>query len=355
MQATRQPNPPNNDEANDRLRLLSAPVVQGGETVAFLQVGRDLEPLQQTLDQVLVLLLLSGPILVLLAGAAGYWLAGQTLTPIESIRRRAASISAQDLSARIDFPLPDDEVGRLAQTFNEMLARLDESFRRQRRFTADASHELRTPLSVMRGEVDVTLDQPRTSADYQRTLRSIGAETQWMARLVNDLLLLARSDAAELSLDTGRIDLADLLGVLVEQMTAQAESAGVNLRADFDQPLIVCADPDRLLQVFINLLQNAFTYAPGSTVTVRGRLDGDSVGVTVADTGPGIAPEHLPHLFERFYRVDSARSRSLETTGGSGLGLSIAQEIVHTHGGSVTVESEVGRGTTFTVRLPQAE
>lgn len=343
------------DEADDLLRLLSVPVIRDNQIVAYLQVGRSLETIQQTLSRLLTLLLLSGPILTVVGAGAGYWLAGQTLAPIEAIRRRAASISAQDLDARLDFPLPDDEVGRLAQTFNEMLARLDESFRRQRRFTADASHELRTPLSVIRGEVDVTLEQPRTSEEYQRTLRVIGAETEWMSRLVNDLLLLARSDAAEFVLEKHPIDLADLLTVLTEQMATQAEAAGVSLQVDLPQPLLVHADPDRLLQVFINLFQNAFTYAPHSRVSVNGRRADTFVEITVADTGPGIAAEHLPHIFDRFYRVDKARSRSQGTSGGSGLGLAIAQEIIQAHSGGLDVESQLEQGTNFIVRLPHSQ
>ncbi len=335
----------------DSLRLLSVPVLAGGNRSAYLQVGRNLEPLQNTLGQFSTLLLISGPVLVLLAALAGYWLAGRALTPIETIRLRAASIGAQDLSRRLDFDLPDDEVGRLARTFNAMLSRLDESFRRQRRFTADASHELRTPLAIIRGEVDVTLEQPRTPAQYEAALRSIGAEAERMTRLASDLLLLARSDAAELPLQRDVLDLADLLSVLVDEMRPQAEAAAVQLRTDLPQPLPVWADSDRLLQLFINLLENTLFYAAGSTVLVRGRLRPDVVEVTVADTGPGIAPEHLPNLFERFYRVDKARSRA---GGGSGLGLAIAQEIAHAHGGEIGVESEVGAGTIFILRLPKA-
>jgi heavy metal sensor kinase len=342
------------DNGAGLFRLLSVPIEANsevsGELLAYLQVGQDLEAIQQTLARLRVLLLIAAPVLVLFAALAGYWLAGRALAPIESIRSQAASISAHDLGRRLDLSLPDDEVGRLARTFDEMLARLDESFRRQRRFTADASHELRTPLAVVRGVVDVSLEQPRTPCEYAATLRSIGAETERMTRLVNELLLLARSDAAELVLEREAVDLADLLAVLVEQMQAEAEVAGVTLTTELPVPLRVWGDRDRLLQLFINLVDNGLTYAPGSHVNLRGEIGGGFVVIAVIDTGPGIPPEHLPHLFERFYRVDKARSRA---RGGSGLGLAIAQEIVHAHGGAIQVESEVGVGTTFTVRLPQ--
>jgi heavy metal sensor kinase len=303
----------------------------------------------EALSRLLRLLIVAGPFLVGIATAGGYMLAGQALAPIEKIRQRAASIHAKDLSQRLELTTMDDEVGRLAQTFNEMLDRLEESFRRQRRFTADASHELRTPLSVIRGEIDITLERPRKEADYVETLESVGVEAQRMSRLVHELLLLARADTDEFRLEQEKIDLADLLSVLTEQMERQAQEADVRLKTDLHSPLIVYGDRDRFLELFINLLENTFFYAPGSLVTVKAQSNGENIFVTITDTGPGIAKEHLPHLFDRFYRVDPSRKRSAS---GSGLGLAIAQEIVHAHGGHISVQSEPGRGTTFTVRLP---
>lgn len=335
----------------DQMRLYSTPIISNGEIIAYLQVGRSLEPIQDTLSRLLTLLIIAGPALIAVTALSGYWLAGRALAPIERIRRQAAAISAEDLGQRLDLDLPDDEVGRLARTFDQMLARLDESFQRQRRFTADASHELRTPLAVIRGEVDVSLERQRSPAEYRETLASVGAEAERMTRLVSNLLLLSRSDAAEMLLDLDQVDVADLLRVLVEQMQAHAEAAGVTLQLDLPDQLIVQADADRLLQLFVNLLENAFVYAPGSPVMVRGRQTKTTVEITVADSGPGIHPEHLPHIFERFYRVDKARSRS---SGGNGLGLAIAREIARAHGGDITVKSTPGKGTTFMVHLPAA-
>jgi heavy metal sensor kinase len=333
------------------LRLLSLPVVVNDRVIAYLQVGRDLGALQETLARLRTLLLIAAPALVLATSLASYWLAGQALAPIEAIRAQAAAIGAHDLTQRLELHLPDDEVGRLAHTFNDMLARLDESFRRQRRFTADASHELRTPLAIVRGEIDVALEQPRSPAEYVDTLHSIGSETDRMTRLVYELLLLARSDAAGLRMEYEAVDMADLLPILTEQMQVEAENARATLRAHLQAPLVVQGDRDRLLQLFINLIENALTYAPASQVTLHGWADNGCAVITVSDTGPGIPPEHLPHLFERFYRADTARSRS---NGESGLGLAIVQEIAHLHNGSVAVESELGEGTRFVVRLPIA-
>lgn len=340
-----------NEQQNhqDDMRLLSVPVVAQGQIIAYLQIGRSLEPIQDTLDRLLVLLLVAGPVMLAITAVSGYWLAGRALAPIERIRKQAAAIGADDLSQRLATGLPDDEVGRLARTFDQMLARLDESFRRQRRFVADASHELRTPLAIIRGEVDVTLERSRSTDTYQEVLQSVGSETERMTRLVSDLLLLARSDNAELEMHMELLDLAGLLSATVEQLEPQAEQAGVVLEAHLQDPLPVMGDSDRLLQLFINLLDNAITYAPDSTVSVLGRSHDGMVEVQVSDTGPGISPEHLPHLFERFYRVDKARSRE---SGGSGLGLAITQEIARAHNGDITVTSELGQGTTFTVRLP---
>lgn len=338
-----------NHDTQDSTRLLSVPVMVNDQIVEYLQVGRSLESIQDTLRRLLTLLLIAGPAILLIAAVSGYWLAGRALAPIERIRRQAAAIGAQDLGQRLNLELPDDEVGRLARTFDQMLARLDESFQRQRRFTADASHELRTPLAIIRGEVDVALERPRTSEDYVETLQSVGAEAERMSRLASNLLLLTRSDTAELTLNREQIDLADLLRVLIEQMQSQAETSNVTLKTDLPEQLIMQGDADRLLQLFVNLLENAFVYAPGSTVTVQGRQTLETIEIAIADTGPGIHPEHLSHLFERFYRVDKARSRK---SGGSGLGLSIAQEIARAHGGEITVTSAPGKGTAFTVHLP---
>jgi len=334
----------------DQMRLLSIPVVSNGEIVAYLQIGRSLEPIRDTLRRLLALLIIAGPALIAVTAVSGYWLAGHALAPVERIRRQAASISAEDLGQRLNLNLPDDEVGRLARTFDQMLARLDDSFQRQRRFTADASHELRTPLAIIRGEVDVVLERSRSPQEYRDTLHSVATEVERMSRLVANLLLLSRSDSDEMVLALTSVDIADLLHVLVEQMQAQAQATNVTIQLDVPEQLMIEGDTDRLLQLFVNLLENTFIYAPNSTVTVRGSQTGDIVEIIIADTGPGIHPEHLPHIFERFYRVDKARSRS---SGGNGLGLAIAWEIARAHGGDISVESTPGQGTAFTVRLPR--
>ncbi|MEZ4656158.1 MAG: ATP-binding protein [Caldilineaceae bacterium] len=332
-----------------QMRLVSLPVNINGRQVAWVQVGRSIAALHETLNKLLLLLTLLTPALLLATALSGYWLAARVLRPIEAIRRQAAAMSAQDLQRRLNLALPDDEVGRLARTFDQMLERLQASFESQQRFVSDASHELRTPLAVIRGECDVTLERPRRAATYIEALQIIGDETSRMERLVTNLLWLVRSDSTQLALQYETLDLADLLGVLVELLQPQAADARVTLNVDLPVALPLHGDTDRLIQVFTNLLENTFVYAPGSTVSMCAAMQGNCAVVTVADTGPGIAPAHLPHLFERFYRVDASRNRA---SGGSGLGLAIVQEIVQAHGGAVVVSSTLDKGTCFTVRLP---
>jgi heavy metal sensor kinase len=317
--------------------------------IGYLQVGRNLRPIRRLLQKFLLLIGLATPLVLCITGLGSYWLAGQALRPIEQIRQQAAAISSQDLSKRLNLNLPDDEVGRLARTFDQMLARLDLNFQRQRQFISDASHELRTPLAIIQGEVDVALEQPRSAAEYVETLQAVGIETRRMTRLVANLLLLARNDNAARPLNATRFDLADMLTVLVEQLQPQAEAANVTLTLAIPAALELNGDHDQLLQLFVNLLENAFTYAPGSTVQVRGDKENGVVKISVSDTGPGIAAEHLPHLFTRFYRVDHGYHRA---SGGSGLGLAIAQEIAKAHEGQISVTSILSQGTTFTVCLP---
>jgi heavy metal sensor kinase len=329
-------------------RVFITPITDHGKTLAYLQVGREIDEIQEALNNLVKLLLISAPFIVGFSAVGGYWLAGKALAPIDKIRKAAASIQATDLHSRVEHT-KHDEVGQLASTFNELLDRLEESFFRQRRFTADASHELRTPLSIIRGEVDVALERTRTQEEYIETLQSIGSEAQRMSRLVNELLLLARADTNELRLVCEKVDLADLLQLMAGHLQNQAEAAGVSLSVDVPAALTIAGDRDRLIQLFINLLENTFVHAPGSQATLTARTVGEQVEIIVADTGPGIPGEHLAHIFDRFYRVDPVRERASH---GSGLGLAIAREIVLAHGGSIRIDSEVNRGTSVIVQLP---
>jgi signal transduction histidine kinase len=363
------------------MRVLTQPVTYNGRIVGALQVGLALEDVGDTMNTLLQVMLLLAPAMLLLASGGGLFLANRALAPIDRITRTAQRISAEDLSQRINLHGPDDEIGRLAFTFDAMLARIQGAFEQQRRFAADASHELRTPLTAMIGQIDVALDRPRDADSYRATLATVREQSQRLARLSNDLLFLARSDAEAPQTHHEPLDLANLLPAIVAQVEPLAQARDQAVVLDNDTPLPVCGNEDDLIRLFLNLLDNAIRYTPpGGTISVVATTDGimrrwgdgatgrDTIAhsparplarsssqkqiiVKVSDTGPGIAPEHLPHLFDRFFRVNRGRSRA---QGGAGLGLSIAQSIVQAHGGRLLVASAVGQGSTFTIVLPSA-
>jgi heavy metal sensor kinase len=278
------------------------------------------------------------------------FLAGRALSPIDAVTRTARKISAEDLSQRLNMRLPEDEVGRLARTFDEMIARLDEAFKRQRQFTADASHELRTPLTAIKGQTEVALQREREPEDYQEVLRAVNGQVDRMIRLVASLLTLARADAREIPVNREPVDLGTTVKDAVDQIRPAAADKSISVDVHADGGVRVNADQDLMLQLMLNLLDNAVKYTPvGGTIEVSWRGNGDHADLSVSDTGPGIAAEHLPHIFDRFYRADKARSRA---GGGAGLGLSICRWIVEAHGGSISAASTPGQGSTFSVRLP---
>jgi signal transduction histidine kinase len=245
---------------------------------------------------------------------------------VDQITRAAQTIGVNDLSQRLNLDLPDDELGRLARTFDAMIARLDEAFYRQQRFTADASHELRTPLTIIKGDLSLALARRRDAEYYHQILVEVDEEVDQMGRLVERLLALARADAEGLALQRQATDLSASLADLVEQTRPLAEARGLDLIAQIAPGLTATVDPDAVTQVVLNLLDNAIKYTPSGRVRLKAHRtapDGDEVRIAVSDSGPGIPAEHLPHIFDRFYRVDRARSREL---GGAGLGLSIARE-----------------------------
>lgn len=318
----------------------------------WLQVTQTLESMEQTL-LLLRLQLLSGmPLALLLAGAGGYFLASRALLPIDRITRTAHEINASDLSRRINYTGPPDELGRLAATFDEMLSRLQSSFDRERRFTADAAHELRTPLTALKGRIGVTLSQPRGPAEYSDSLQELERQVDRLIRLSSDLLFMARLDQGKVQRREDPIELDDLLAAVVDQIRPLAETKSITLLGSDARGLKVSGDMDLIIRLFLNLLDNAIKFTPaGGRVSVEAERSGTKVTIAIRDTGPGIPAEHRAHLFERFYRVGGDRSRA-DGQGGAGLGLAIAHEIARAHGGSLTVESKLGEGTVFMVKLP---
>lgn len=297
---------------------------------------------------VLVTLLFGIPLGLLIALIAGWWIARAALRPINRIARTVRAIGdSKDLSRRLHFVGPSDEVGRLAETFDGMMDRLERVFEGQKRFIADASHELRTPLTAIRGNADLMRIAP--PEDQEICLTSIRREAERMTRLVSDLLLLAEADVAEQQIQRVRVDLDEL--VLDVYRAAQAISDGkVDVLLEDTDPVCVEGDPDRLKQLLLNLVDNAIKFTPeGGTVSLGLRQENGEAVLHVSDSGIGIPPEEQAAIFERFYRVEESRAKR-----GSGLGLSISAWVVKAHNGSLDVSSEPDMGSTFTIRLPVA-
>jgi heavy metal sensor kinase len=278
------------------------------------------------------------------------FLASRALNPIDQITRTADAISAEDLSRRLGVRPASDEVGRLAATFDHMLDRLEQAFQRQRQFTSDASHELRTPLSMLVSRAGLALQRQRTVAEYEDVLRAVRDEGLHMGRIVNDLLMLARADAGNALALSEQLDLGELVGSVAEAMGLIADTREIHLSVAAEDGVRVVGDQTRLTQLLVNLVDNALAHTPaGGQVELRASHAGSQAILQVTDTGAGIAAEDLPHVFQRFFRAHGGRSRD---GGGAGLGLALCQSIVQAHGGEISLESELGRGTRVTVRLP---
>lgn len=333
-----------------RHRLLSGRLHLGPGRDFIVILLFPLEEADRELWQLLVVLAAAGPIALLVSGGLGYFLARKGLAPVERLHRLTQEITAERLDRRLPVDNANDELGRLAGTINAMIARLERSFAEIRRFTADASHELRTPLTAIRTETEVALRNPLNPADYQHLLGSILEECERLTRLTDQLLTLSREDAGTAHQACAPLDLAKLVASVVETMRPSADVKGLRVRAAGNGPVVIQGDAARLRQVFYNLLDNAIKYTPdGGMINVQLGCRDQTAVVTIDDTGIGIPAEHLPRVFDRFYRVDKARSRA---HGGAGLGLSIARSILDAHGGHIEIASTPGQGTTCTVILP---
>jgi len=331
-------------------RTLAQPIVgPGGQVEGWVQAVRSLRPIDNALSALATQLYVVLPLAVLIAALASYFLAGRALRPLARMARTAEQIGPATLDKRIDHRGPADEVGRMARAFDGMLDRVQGGFERERRFSADASHELRTPLAAIKSGIGVSLSRGRTVEEHEATLQSLDTQVDQLIRLCDDLLVLARGGRPR-SIDSETVDLTSLLELVVEQFEPLAGERAVNIRAHIRRRLKVTGFPDDLIRLFLNLLANAVKFTPaGGRVAVDARRQHGRVHVLISDTGPGIAREHLPHLFEPFYRTGSPQG---DGERGTGLGLAIAHEIASAHGGSIAVRSKLGGGTTFVVRLP---
>lgn len=317
-----------------------------------VRIGRSLENFEQELSALLLAFGLMGPLTLLLAMGGGYFLACRVLRPVQRISQTARSITADRLHERVSASNADDELGALAQTLNGMIERLERSFAEMHRFTADAAHELRTPLAVIRSEAEVALRSTRSANEYRHVLENILEEANGLAKVADQLLFLCRHRAGVQPMHLEAVRLDQLLADVSANMQLVAQEKGVALTLVEHEPCTIVADAHHLRRVFYNLLDNAIKYTPSDgRVVVTSRSSGGQVSVEVADTGIGISPQHVPHVFDRFYRADASRSGD---TAGAGLGLAICQSIVQDAGGSITLTSAPNQGSRFTVTLPLA-
>lgn len=342
-----------------KLRMVTYPVFDNGIPRYLVQVASNTAPLDESLFQLRLLLFISVPLTILLAALGGFYVAKKAFDPIDRIIRTAQSISAEHLDKRLEIGKVDDEISRLSGTLNEMFDRIEEAFKLQRQFTADASHELKTPLTILLGEIEVALKNPRTSKDYQNILKSAIEEIRRITNIVDDLLTIARLESGQLPLQKRPVRVDELLLDAISRVSGYAAQHGVsvnyevqNISAHESEEVFVQGDRDKLISVFINLLDNAIKYSnPDSTIRVVQRIEDKFARLEIIDRGIGISPADLPHVFDRFYRADKSRSTN-GARRGSGLGLPISRFLVQAHDGTISIESQEQEGTTVTVRLP---
>jgi heavy metal sensor kinase len=349
-------------DAGDEARVVTVPIRRGERVIGALQMAAPLGPQERLVEGLTRRLLMLLPVALLIAFLGGIFLTDRALRPVRRVTKAAAELGARDLSHRLEVTTRD-ELGELAATFNGMLGRLEEAFRKmerayaelersyeqQRRFTGDASHELRTPLTRLKASTSLALQGERTPAEYRRALRTADEAADAMGRLAQDLLILARSDADQLQLRRRPVEVEAAFRRALAALPA-ADGRDVVIISP-PAPLYADGDADQINRVLVNLLENALRHTPlDGRVWLRCGEEGSHVLLVVEDEGEGIPPEHLPHVCERFYRVDADRSRA---RGGSGLGLAIAQSLVQAHGGDLHVDSVLGSGTRVTVSLPR--
>jgi heavy metal sensor kinase len=333
-------------DSGERFRVLAARVPLTNELII---VGTSTENADASVQRLILIMLLTGPIVLLVAGAAGWLLARRALAPVARMTSIAGGIGIEALDDRVPVPAGHDELSGLAETLNRMLERLETGVRAKRRLVADASHELQTPLAVMRTELDVALASTRLAPEAVEVLESTREETDRMARIVRNLLTLARFDEGTLQLLRQPVELLALARDVADSLATLAKEGGVTVSV-IGQEAEIRVDPEYVRVALVNLVENAIKYSgPGSTVTLETGLTPVGASISVIDDGPGIPGEALPHIFDRFYRVDRSRS---DNAGGSGLGLAIGCEIAEAHGGRLEVDSHVPGGSRFTLLLP---
>jgi len=333
-------------------RAVLVAATHGGRGVMYtVEVGVSTASIAALLRQLLWLTALGLPVIVVVAVSGGYLLVKRTLAPVERIASKAELITHHNLAERLPVVRTGDELERLAISLNHMISRLDDAFQQSKRFVADASHELRTPLTVLRSELESLAHNPLTAPDPYERLGSLLQPVERLSKTVERLFALSRLDAGEAQTEWVAIDLGELVATTADQMLLLAADKGITVTCEAQARVNVTGDRSRLKQVVVNLLDNAIKYTPANgAVHLRVTAAEGRVVLTVEDSGVGIPAEALPHVFERFYRVDTTRS---DDTGGAGLGLAIVKTICDAHGAAVRVASALGRGSSFHVTFPR--
>jgi heavy metal sensor kinase len=331
------------------LRILQMPVFEDGKVAYIIQAASPLSSFLAAMYRLKLILFLLLPVTIIAAGVlAGEFLASITLKPLKRMIGTVRQITAENMSLRLDIPESQDEIRQLAETFNDMLQKIQQVLISQRQFIQDVSHELRTPLTIMRGELEVALKRQRTSDEYHAILVSILDESKKVGKLLEDLLTLARYDSSSASLAREQADISLAVEEIIEDMQTLAFQKGITIELTCQDGLVIPIDRPKLTRSFINILDNAIKYTPeNGRISVEVIQSAGSVAITIADTGIGIPEGDLPHIFDRFYQVDKSRSSA-----GFGLGLSISRSIIEAHGGTVAVQSVEDQGTIFTISLP---
>jgi heavy metal sensor kinase len=320
----------------------------------FFALGRSIEGNERTVNNLMRRYFILIPGMIALISLLGWALAGRAIRPLNSVAKAAQEITSSNLSLRIPTRNAGDELDNLIESFNRMTARLSRSFEQIRRFSTDVSHELRTPLTAIRGQLEVALFTAEKPEQYREAMVNALEDVEMLSSIVRALLLLSQAESGQLLLQKAPLDLSDVVADVVDQFQIPAEEKGVELKAELAPGAVAHVDRIQVERLISNLLSNAVKYTPkGGQVTVHTGMDATPgwIRLVVEDTGVGIPEEHLPHIFDRFYRVRNAQTNHVE---GLGLGLSFVAWIVSAHGGTITAESKLGQGSRFIVRLPSA-
>jgi heavy metal sensor kinase len=329
------------------VRVLTYPVINNGYVLGIIQVGTSLEFVIQSLKKLIIILGISFPLLILITLIFGYYIIDKALAPIRYITAKAKKISAENLDEKIGGYFPDDEIGELAATFDNMIKRLNQSFQELNQFSADVSHELRTPLTVLQGEVEVALRGERDANEYKRILKSNLDEIKRLHRIVETLLFLSKAESGKIVYKIKEIDSLELILKIFSTLKPLADEKNVKIYIDGEPGINIKGDEDLLVQMFYNIVHNAIKYnKKNGEVKISITQDKDFVHFTIEDTGYGIPEAQLKNIFQRFYRTDKARARK---EGGFGLGLNIVKKILDIHKAEIKVESELKKGTKFII------